>query len=597
MRLTISIITIVSLPFVVINAAQTPHSYAAQYTGCPSESIIRQAGTVEKGTQALGKKESTYVEERRKRVIPGAYRDYLSNVEESLRGHSERLPSYVRRILRGDKVDRPHVSAAISGGGLRASYVGAGVLNGFDGRNSSAVAAGTGGLLQALDYITGLSGGACLVMSLAQANFPSIHDLALGPRSLPNLQEEAAIPTGSNRGWLTDINFVAPATLDLAKNGLWWTTIAGDVVEKAAGGFKVSVADIYARVLGYHFVNGTTRSNFFDPNAPHALGETMSSLWRMVPTLRNFSQPFPLITAIPDSPGQGRENVVQGAVVPLTNNQYEFGIFESGSWDPNLATFIETERLGSLPGSGHCVENFDNLGFLVAASSNIFRKYDNLVSALLPKAYVSLFPRIETVLSLIPNPFLRLGTDEYLDKNTETLGLMDGSFGGENIPFAPLLVPAREVDVILAVDASDDTGTGWPDGSTLLATSKRSRLFPPRTYPFPNVTDISSLSRTRPSFIGCTASVGTPLIVYIPNAPPVPTVPTVSLEVSREEGVSVLDAAITLAITSDPLWGGCLACAVVDRTRARVGEKRLGFCATCFNRYCFDQDNLESSEV
>lgn len=69
-----------------------------------------------------------------------------------------------------------------------------------------------------------------------------------------------------------------PASLDFARNGVWWATIAADLVEKAALGFQVSAGDIYGRVLGYHFVNGTTRSNFFDANAPHGLGETLSSL-------------------------------------------------------------------------------------------------------------------------------------------------------------------------------------------------------------------------------------------------------------------------------------------------------------------------------
>lgn len=98
--------------------------------------------------------------------------------------------------------------------------------------------------------------------------------------------------------------------------------------------------------------------------------------------------------------------MVAGAAAPLTNNQYEFGIYESGSWDPNLATFINTAHLGTQPNSDHCVQNYDNLGFLVAASSNIFRKYDNLASLFSGNAYTPILPRFETVLSLIPNPFL-----------------------------------------------------------------------------------------------------------------------------------------------------------------------------------------------
>jgi lysophospholipase len=42
---------------------------------------------------------------------------------------------------------------------------------------------------------------------------------------------------------------------------------------------------------------------------------------------------------------------------------------------------------------------------------------------------------------------------------------MTGSFwpgeNGENIPFNPLLAPARNVDVIMALDASADTDTQY----------------------------------------------------------------------------------------------------------------------------------------
>lgn len=42
------------------------------------------------------------------------------------------------------------------------------------------------------------------------------------------------------------------------------------------------------------------------------------------------------------------------------------------------------------------------------------------------------------------------------------LQLIDGGSNGENIPLNPLLVKAREVDVIIAVDGSSDTDDNWP---------------------------------------------------------------------------------------------------------------------------------------
>lgn len=50
------------------------------------------------------------------------------------------------------------VGIAFSGGGFRSAQYAAGVTSALDTRNSSAKAAGTGGLLQVASYISGLSG-------------------------------------------------------------------------------------------------------------------------------------------------------------------------------------------------------------------------------------------------------------------------------------------------------------------------------------------------------------------------------------------------------------------------------------------------------
>jgi hypothetical protein len=70
--------------------------------------------------------------------------------------------------------DFPRVGLAFSGGGYRAMLNGAGVLQAFDGSNTTAINARTGGLLQSSLYITGLSGGSWLVGSWALNNYPSM---------------------------------------------------------------------------------------------------------------------------------------------------------------------------------------------------------------------------------------------------------------------------------------------------------------------------------------------------------------------------------------------------------------------------------------
>jgi lysophospholipase len=54
------------------------------------------------------------------------------------------------------------------------------MFSAFDGRNQSAVQAGTGGIWQLASYMTGLSGGSWFIGSLAINNNPPIQELVLG---------------------------------------------------------------------------------------------------------------------------------------------------------------------------------------------------------------------------------------------------------------------------------------------------------------------------------------------------------------------------------------------------------------------------------
>ena len=51
--------------------------------------------------------------------------------------------------------------------------------------------------------------------------------------------------------------------------------------------------------------------------------------------------------------------------------------------------------------------------------------------------------------------------------------------------------------------------------------------------------------------------------------------------------VNSTDASLT---QSDPQWGTCVACAAVERARARQGYQRAPACEGCFSRYCFTGD-------
>lgn len=72
-----------------------------------------------------------------------------------------------------------------------------------------------------------------------------------------------------------------------------------------------------------------------------------------------------------------------------------------------------------------------------------------LLNATIPQSNVRLD------VALYPNPFITdtVAGGKFIDKKENLLQLVDGAFNGEQLPLQPLLVKAREVDVILAIDA------------------------------------------------------------------------------------------------------------------------------------------------
>ena len=113
---------------------------------CPDASTnpILRAFTPQ--TQSLNPQEVDYFSARKSGVLPGAWASWLG--DGSAIGYN--LSSFANVF--------PNISISISGGGYRASQYGAGVLSGLDARNESALAAGTGGLVQVASYLGGLSG-------------------------------------------------------------------------------------------------------------------------------------------------------------------------------------------------------------------------------------------------------------------------------------------------------------------------------------------------------------------------------------------------------------------------------------------------------
>jgi len=110
---------------------------------CPTENLLR---VFTPQNQSLNPLESAYINARESTVIPAAWEAWLG--DGSAIGYN--LSAFAGNYSR--------IGIALSGGGLRAAQYGAGVLSGLDARNDSAMAAGTGGLLQVSSYIAALSG-------------------------------------------------------------------------------------------------------------------------------------------------------------------------------------------------------------------------------------------------------------------------------------------------------------------------------------------------------------------------------------------------------------------------------------------------------
>jgi lysophospholipase len=248
-------------PLLVHGQAAASLAYTPKVSKCPPGfTLIRKAGPP--SHQSLSPSELAYLDARKSKVLPGAWKSYLANVHKS----KVSLPDYVSSILSGHCRSMPNLGIAVSGGGYRAALFGAGVMNALDGRNSTAASTGTGGLLQSATYLTALSGGSWLVTSLIQANFPLIQELIFGSNS-----------SSEFAGWMAQFGLVA-ATNDSTLNGEFIAELTAELEGKEAAGFPVTITDLWARALARHFVNGTSASHFFDNTSAHGSGLTLSGL-------------------------------------------------------------------------------------------------------------------------------------------------------------------------------------------------------------------------------------------------------------------------------------------------------------------------------
>ncbi|KAI0314922.1 phospholipase B [Amylostereum chailletii] len=577
---------------------------------CPSDPLIR---VFTPQNQSLHPREAEYVNTRLTQIIPDAWQDWVGD------------GSSIGYDIKAFGGNFTKIGIAVSGGGYRAAQFGAGVVSGLDARNESAKAAGTGGLLQVSSYFAGLSGGSWLTGSLYANDFPTVKDMVFGNG-------------GDLSGWLLDLDLATPNGDNVFddENQHFYGSIVWSIMAKAQKGIDTSLTDPWARMISYHFLNQTTRGNFFTNDSSHGAGQ----LWSSFPQTTVWQQhaaPFPIIQA--DSRPAGSNLTTALAPEPVV---YEITPLEFGSWDPNLSAMMNLTYVGTHLKNGQpdndtaCVTGFDQTGFVMGTSASLFNQIldfaNNKIEGfddndgkgllfLLSRQLSEVRTRADDVANW-PSPFQGLKSGNFEDSSSRWLELIDGSSNLENIPLGQLFVKVRSLDVIVAVDASADDPNSWPNGTSPLFTADRlTRLLQSSHQSFPPLPGnqaqfITTGVNRRPTFFGCNPTRNPPeypMVIYFPNSPPlngddpVSNTGTFQIQYPPDHTRIFIDQVHANVIGGfkpntndpDPNFGKCLQCAAIDRARYHSTPPltRSDVCTQCFQQYCFDPNNPPSSSA
>ncbi|KAJ3528097.1 hypothetical protein NM208_g10373 [Fusarium decemcellulare] len=575
--------------------AQSEDPYVPVYVECPSNLKIRDP------SEGLSKAESSWREQRGKQIIPQleAYLK-LANISDF------DVPGFIKKLK---PANVPVVGLSVSGGGTQSGLGGLGIWQAYDARSDEAIAARTGGLTQVLSYITGLSGGGAVTVSLLAANnFTTTEDLVKATNFSTSY---ASGPDGNQDEFFKDI---------FENTGA-----------KAEAGFPVSVADTFGQFWGTWVPEEQLFSNYSDI----AANGTAFNLG---------DAPMPILAFAEVIPGKSPE--IGKLMYPGFNSTngfnltaYEVTPFEFGSWlGGRVQAFINTRYLGTAISKGkaqntsECVQGFDKLTLMQGTTANaftawfidsfygvpVFAKRDlekrqqvnpdindipipadqesnELVELVNQTAKYFDLTFNESLWATYPNPF-----EDYNNemKDVSELLLVDGSLTGESNPIRPLIIPDRKVDFIIVYEASSDAANSWVNGTNLITTARSAAE---GNIPFPEIPDINTLVTQnltkQPTFFGCNATKNTPLLLYLPNAPwtGYSNYSYQQTEFTDEQVQIALENAFQVATygngTVDENWPACLACATIKGSLDRLSIKLPTQCQECFNKHCWDGKN------
>ncbi|KAF1988956.1 lysophospholipase [Aulographum hederae CBS 113979] len=515
--------------------------YAPRKATCPSTPLVRPA-------TGLSSSETTYVKGRKTKANAG-------------------LAAWLKKVNSGFATTKlPTVSLATSGGGYRALLTGGGIVQAFDARDSTA---GTAGLYQGLTYHAGLSGGAWLLSSIVGNNYPTITSLKKG-------LWEAAFQA----------SLLLPGNL-LAADA--YVDVVTDITAKDLAGFDPTLTDPWGRLLSYQLLYG--------PDG--GVTKTLSSVSGMS-NFTSFNGPFPIMTAL-------GINTFEGKCLPdLNATQYEFTPYDFGSWDKGVSAFTQTKYLGTTltngkpSSSSNCIQNYDNLGYVLGTSSHLF----NSVCGIIPpinstndlaetlEAIIDLVeePALRDLYAVYKNPFKNYTRSSLISAQSE-LDLVDGGEANQINPIWPFIQPSSKsrADVLIVNDNAADTDANFPDGSELQETYIQAQAAGLTRMPFiPSAAVFAAKNLTkRASFFGC-GDASKLTIVYLPNTNyTYPSgQPTLKLQYSVAETDGMVANGVAVGTQNgDANWPTCLGCAILQKS----GTTLPTACTACFSKYCYKQ--------
>ncbi|KAJ0343961.1 hypothetical protein KNSL1_009845 [Colletotrichum chrysophilum] len=571
------LLSLAAAPTLLFAASST--SYGTTTIDCP---VNKQPAI--RDFQSLSADEKLWTQKRRANTIP-ALRDLIKRLDIA----DFDSDGYFNSAKNVSAL--PNIGIALSGGGWRALMNGAGAVAAYDQRTPGSTGAGQlGGLLQSATYLTGLSGGGWLVSSLYANDFSTVQSIVDTRNSTSIWQFQNSIFEGPDMGDTGSSNA-----------GAYFEAIVDHVAAKVDSGFNTTLTDFWGRALSFQLIDAFGKSV-----------STFSSIQNMT-GFAAAEHPLPILVA--DEREEG-----QSVLFSTNTTNYEFTPWDLGSFDS--VGFVPLQYVGSefevgkIESHGKCVTGFDQLSFVFGTSSSLFNQFllqintTDMVPAILKDALTKVLVGLDQshmdVADWSPNPFYHWNNATNANSQTKQFTLVDGGEDLQNIPFTPLLQPAREVDVIFAVDSSADTldreGPNWPNGTAMVATYERS-LFRDDGTTFPPVPDVNSFINlglnSRPTMFGCdagnlTANSTAPLVVYLPHSPYVfnsnvsTFTPTYQLDVRNAIIRNGYDVATRGNATVDAQWPTCVGCAIMSRSWDRTNTTVPGVCRHCFSKYCWD---------